>query len=567
VNEPLPRDEAQLRALTEAVADLTRRVETLEARALASEPSPFAPVDHAAPEAPADTAPSTRPLAQPTGWLAPVGRTFMVLAGAFLLRALTESGQLPTGAGVWIELAYALLWLILAQRASGLSSVLHGLSALMVGLPLILEAALRFKIFSAGGSAGVLGVLTGAALVVAARRRLRTLAALAAFGALGAAFALAFGFDAFAPFALLLIAIGLGALWIGYACDWAWLPWPTAGAANLAVLFLAVRTIATPPREGPLAAQFLHGALIVAYVGSFVVRVLLREREVRPFEVLQTAAALALGLGGSVAIAHAQNSGVASIALPCLLAGIVLYTQTFFRVATRIGVGSEFYYFGMTALALTIVGLSLAFTYPARPIVIGLGALLASLLGWRMNRPILALQGGIAAVVASAQSGLATFAGRAWLTHAPAWPADMTPIVAVLTAVAAALLIPRATRNQAAAILSAVARVILSVALVAGIGSVVVALLAPIVAGTPADPGVLATMRTIVLAISAAALAALGRRPQFVEMHWLAYAALATGAVKFVLEDFAASRPATLFIALAAYGAALIFVPKISRPA
>lgn len=564
MSDPPPRVEAQLRALTEAVAELTRRVDALEARP--PDTGTTAARTRPTESARASEFPSaaTRP---PAGWLAPVGRTFMVLAGAFLLRALTESGQLPTTGGVWIGLAYAMLWLALAGRAAGLSSVFHGLAGLLVGVPLVLEAALRFQIFSAGASAGVLAVLAGAALGVAWRRRLRTLAGLTALTIVGAAFALAFGFSTFAPFTLLLIGLGVIALWVAYARDWAWLTWPTAAAANLGVLFLALRSMASPPREGPVAAQLLHAGLIAAYLGSFVVRVLLREREVRPFEVLQTAAALALGLTGAVAIAHAQGSGMASIALPCLLAGIVLYVQTFFRVATRIGVGSEFYYFGMTALALTLVGLSLAFAYPARPIVVAVYALLASLLGWRMGRPILALQGSIAAVVASGQSGLAAFSARAWLTHAPAWPADMTPITVVLAAVGAALIIPRATRNQAAAILSAVARVVLSVALVAGAGSLVVATVVPLVAGVPADPGVLATARTIILAISAGVLAAIGRRPQFMELRWLAYAVLAMGAVKIVAEDFPASQPATLFIALAAYGAALIFVPKISKQA
>jgi hypothetical protein len=40
---------------------------------------------------------------------------------------------------------------------------------------------------------------------------------------------------------------------------------------------------------------------------------------------------------------------------------------------------------------------------------------------------------------------------------------------------------------------------------------------------------------------------------------------LLVGAVKLIAEDFPHSRPATLFIALAFYGGALIAAPRIAR--
>ena len=46
-----------------------------------------------------------------TVWLTLAGRTLMVLGGAYLLRAITESGRLPASAGVVIGLGYALAWL------------------------------------------------------------------------------------------------------------------------------------------------------------------------------------------------------------------------------------------------------------------------------------------------------------------------------------------------------------------------------------------------------------------------------------------------------------------------
>jgi hypothetical protein len=79
------------------------------------------------------------------------------------------------------------------------------------------------------------------------------------------------------------------------------------------------------------------------------------------------------------------------------------------------------------------------------------------------------------------------------------------------------------------------------------------------------DPGILATVRTVVMALSALVLASMGRRERFAEWGWLVYPVLAVTGLKIILEDFSRSRPATLFLALAAYGCALLFSPRLRR--
>ena len=92
---------------------------------------------------------------------------------------------------------------------------------------------------------------------------------------------------------------------------------------------------------------------------------------------------------------------------------------------------------------------------------------------------------------------------------------------------------------------------------------------APLVAGTPgagADPGVVATVRTVFLALGALALAALGARVgPLAEARWLAWPVLGIAGVKMIVEDLPRSRPATLFLAFALYGGALILVPRLRR--
>ena len=115
-----------------------------------------------------------------------------------------------------------------------------------------------------------------------------------------------------------------------------------------------------------------------------------------------------------------------------------------------------------------------------------------------------------------------------------------------------------------------VPRVLIMLTLVWTAGGEVIGLLAPVVAGDPSgvvDPGVLATIRTSVLSVSALAVAWIGRSHRFTEWTWLVYPLLVAIGVKMLAEDFSASRPATLFVAMALYGTALIVAPRLRRTA
>ena len=205
---------ARLRDLESAVAGLSARIDRIEAlerdarastdTAPAQEP-PSA--DTTIPGLSPDLAATGAARVQSPGWLGLVGRTFIVLGGAFLLRALTESGQLPAAGGVWLGLAYAAVWMALAARVTGPSSFFHGIASLLVGLPLILEAALKFRVFSAATSAAVLAAIAAAALAVAWRSRQRAFAMMASLGALATAFALAFGTGTMLPSVLALLVM------------------------------------------------------------------------------------------------------------------------------------------------------------------------------------------------------------------------------------------------------------------------------------------------------------------------------------------------------------------------
>ena len=104
--------------------------------------------------------------------------------------------------------------------------------------------------------------------------------------------------------------------------------------------------------------------------------------------------------------------------------------------------------------------------------------------------------------------------------------------------------------------------------LVLSAGGTLIGYLAPAIGRLPdgsIDAGVLATIRTGVLAIAALVVAWIGRHARFREWDWLVYPLLVGIGVKMAAQDFMHSRPATLFVALALYGAALIMAPRLRR--
>jgi hypothetical protein len=107
-------------------------------------------------------------------------------------------------------------------------------------------------------------------------------------------------------------------------------------------------------------------------------------------------------------------------------------------------------------------------------------------------------------------------------------------------------------------------QLVLLAAVAWGASGVAVGWLVPPLAGAPpaASAGAVATIRTAVWVAGALVLAWLGRRERFVEAGWLAYPALAATGLKILLEDLPRSRPATLFLAFALYGGALILVAR-----
>jgi hypothetical protein len=106
--------ESRLKALEEKVTRLADRLDQLEQR-LSGGPLPSLPQSWPLGE-PELRAPVAR--VEMSRWVTFLGRSCLVLGGAFLIRALTDGGVLPAGPGVAMGIVFAAIWLVLAHRAA-----------------------------------------------------------------------------------------------------------------------------------------------------------------------------------------------------------------------------------------------------------------------------------------------------------------------------------------------------------------------------------------------------------------------------------------------------------------
>lgn len=565
MTEPLPRLEARLRGVEHTLAEIEARLQLLEG---GSRPQPGTQATAVSP----DVAAVAIAGSDVVGTLTLIGRTFVIFAGAYLLRALTESGTIDRTTGVALGLAYAAAWTLVAWRVASLhplSATFFGACTVLVGFPLLWEATTRFALLAPVTGAFALTAMTGLVLVTAWRRNLHALAWVATMGACALAGPLLVMTGATVVFTVFLVALGVAALWLGYDREWTVIRWPAALVADLAVVGLVGRALTTPPRDAPLVVVAVQVLLLVGYLGSIAVRTLVRGRDVLPFEVVQTGAMLAAGLGGAMLVAYRTGTGSLALGVALLMLAQASYGVAFAFVDRQQGHGANFYFYTSLALVFALTGCSLVLSGPPLGV---LWASLAVLAGWaarRFGRGTLAVHSVVYVAAAAVPSGLAaaSLAGLFASADAP-WAPARAAAWAVLIAIALCWLLTTPMPGRTAGHgpdASRWALACLVAASVAGVSVVMTRSMLPPEWGAPLLAAMVATVRTGVLAAAAIVVAWLGHRALTHEFGALLYPVLAWGALKLLIEDLPTSPPSLLFVALALYGGALILGPRIAK--
>ncbi|MBE3067425.1 MAG: hypothetical protein IMZ73_08380, partial [Chloroflexi bacterium] len=420
----------RLSALEQQLLDLQRKLERLEKRMDAG----GLPADRTGGTLPGTPASPTQTPGEDkelgaiafnfSSFLTLSGRSLIILGGAYLIRALTESGMLPAPAGVALGLAYAVLWILAAGRAAGKGlkgdATFHVVVATAIAFPLIFEATVRFHFLGPESSATALALLSALSLTIAWRFSHQIMAWIITVAALITAVVLIANTGAVLSIEAFLLVLGLSTLWLGYDRQWALLRWPVALVVDFVAVGLVLRAIAPERQDPPAMVIGLLMALVGSYIASFAVRTLVRGRDILPFEIFQTAASLLLGLGGSVVVVRATHAAAEPLGVISLALGLGSYAVAYAFISRTRAKNVNFYFYTALALVFTLAGLSILLGETLLILSFCALAVIVTLLGRRFNHPALLLHGFTYLLGAAWVSGLLKDSGSFFLGDAAA---------------------------------------------------------------------------------------------------------------------------------------------------
>jgi hypothetical protein len=577
----LERLQARIEQLSCEVGELRSRLDGLEAREGPAAGVPRPAASPAAVPAPARGASDHAESAKlPTRAIALVGRTLIVLGGAYLFRAISDAGVVPAQAGAIVALLYAAWWLVQADRSAGagqrLSATFHGVAAALVAYPLIWETTTRFQLFSPSAAAIALVGFVALGLTVAWRRELWEMAWGIVLFNLVAAVALMVGTGDFLPLTVALLLVAAAVEILAVRDQWLALRWPAALAIDLAGLMIVSATLR--PENAPAGHPALPTwgviavvlALPTLYLVSIGGRTLLREKRISIFGMVQAAAALTVGFGGAVRLIAHQGMDPTAIGVVSLLLGVGCYAVAFTSIDRHLGRGRNFYTYTTFAGLLILIGSSLVLDGAGLAMLWSALALAAVGLGGRFDRITLKFHGAIYGVAGAIAAGLVTCAADGLLADPAGDWRPFTPLaIGVAATVAACYGLLVTTRRPVdcpwyellpQAILGA-----LAVWSVTGMAAGWLSRPAIAASGGGSVAAFVAASRTGMIALVAVVLAWAGRRWSLQELLWLVYPVLVAGGFKLVWEDFQLDEPVALFGGRAANRGARILTPRQMR--
>ncbi len=511
--------------------------------------------------------------------LVPVfGKALLGIAGAYLLRALTEFSILPSTLGVAAGIVYALFWLVLAARAGpgmGLLAAVHGATAVLILMPLIWEAIFRFQAISTWTAAGVLALFSVFGLAISWRRNLSVIAWLTTLAGLGASVVLLIATYDLAPFTLAILAIAAAVEFCACLDHWLrerWMVALTADAAVLLLTWFVTRPGGLPEGYAPIpmtTALIALTALLAIYLSSTIFRTLLRGFTFTGFETIQWGLAFLLSIGGALRVAHGSPAAVHAMALFILASGAACYTVSFVFLESSGKRNRNFYCYSTFGFLLVFTGIGILTSGTTLALLLsGLG-LICFGVGRQGRRMTLEWHGAVYIVLASLLSGLAAWAGARVLGSAAEWvsPGPAAWIAAAAAAASYALVQPQrpnAPWTDRLLVFAAGANCSWAIAGLAA-GAVIASLQGHAASAWLAS--YCPTLRTAVLTLFAVLLAWGGARLRRFEMGWLVYPFMILAAYRLLAQDLRHGETLALFVSLFLYGGALVLLPRILQRA
>jgi hypothetical protein len=502
-----------------------------------------------------------------------VGRVLLIFGGAYLLRAITDFQFVPTAVGVFMGATYAVFWLFMAYRRGGIESqrtnaAFFGGTSVVLTLPLLHEATAKFELLSGVEGIVALFIYCALAMAVAVVRNQKVLAWMVTAGGIATATASLVASQTAVSVAAFLLFLGVASLWVEYRRQWMGLRWLGAIGANLGVLALVGLARSESWSIDPRLPFVFAVVLLAIYLSSFTYHSHVRDQLLGVFETVQTLIAGGIVFGSASMAVQGGQLGTATAGMLSMLLGVGGYALAVAR-GTREQRYRNFFYYSTFGLVFVVAGTGLLLPIIWAAVVWAIMAVVMAWFSGRTGWVSLSLQCTFLLLAAGIGSGLLATALEA-LVGDPAngWVVLTYSHIGVAVATVACLFIPVAQESERWGVLAGLPQLIVLALSVWEVGGLIVAFGSLVIAGangTGLNLAALAALRTAVLSAASVTLALSSRHWRWPEARWLVYPVLVLVGIKLFVEDFPNGQPASLFVALAFVGSALLLVARLLK--
>jgi hypothetical protein len=559
--------------LLDALARLDARLENLERRVSAldhlPQPATAFPVQTAVPASGVPVADELAP-AQAGGAFSVVGKAMLGIAGAYVLRAVAESGSFPKLAVVVLALAYAGAWLVWATRVPAgarFASTAYAVTAALILAPMLGELTLRFQVLPASATAGLLSAFAVAAFALAWKRNLAPVVWAALSAAAFTALALLIVSHELVPYIAALLVMALASEAAAARERWLGLRFVMAPAVDIAVLILIyILSLPESSRVGYVAVSratllLLPSLLFLIYGAGIACRTLLLRRRMTVYEIVQVG--IAFVLAALSWLWFAPDAGRAQLGVFCWVLAAACYTAAFVWFDRNDDDEQRNYHVYATwSVALVLAGSFLILSPALVAVFLSVASIVATLVGIRMARLTPEFHGLVYLTAAAFASGLLQYAGRALAGTFPTAPGWMVWMVAVCALLCYAI----GGRFEGERWNQRLLRLLSAVLAVSAVATFLVSCLVWLAAiGMTPGAAHVAVIRTLITCGLALAVAFSGSRWQRIELVWTAYGILAFVSAKLLFEDLPHGHSGSIAISIFLYAVALIMVPRVAR--
>jgi hypothetical protein len=553
--------------LSERVRELEQRVSALESPPAKATTAPPASGSIARPES--RTAVPGRDSAAPNaaaGVLPVFGKAVLAIAGAYLLRAVAESGTIPQLPVLMIAIVYAGMWLVWAVRThatNSFASVTYAITSALILSPLLWESTVRFQVLWPAFTATVLVAFVVLALALAWRQDLQAILWIAILAAVATTLALLMATRELVPFTAALLAVALAAevfVGLGHPLSVRAVPTIAADFAVWLLVYVMTSPEGVPPEYravGATTIMVLCLALLAIYGGSIGVHSFGLRQRVTMFEIVQGVVAFVLATFG---VLRASPGSAAALGVFFLLVAAACYWGALSRFVGNAHNRNR-RVCATYAVPLLLAGSLLLLPEGFQAPCLCLAAMTAAFLYMRTGKLSLGMHVSFYLAAAAFLSGLLNLAERALAGTVP--PAlNAGAWVVAVSAGLCYVIGSRASTDQWKQRLLWIVPCVL----VGGVGA---ALAVMVFVRLGSGSGMLnasrlSVVRTVVICSAALILGFSGARWKRAELLWVAYVAIAFGTLKLLFEDLRFGNAASLVASLLSYGLILILIPRLT---